>query len=278
MKNLNELFGANADAAGDAPFFHADWPAPPNVKTLISTRNGGVSGAPLPAGASKRRHFGEYPFSWLNVGAHVGDDADKVAQNRALLQTACGRPLAYLNQVHGTGVANAAESVAQTQTADASVAFDGRAACAVMTADCLPVLFCDRAGSVVAAAHAGWRSLAGGVLQNTVAAMKVNPMDVLAYLGPAIGPDSFEVGEDVRRAFCDGKPHAEAAFEPLPPQEGQAKYLADIYLLARQILQREGVTQIYGGGRCTLLEWETFFSYRRDGQTGRMVSAVWLED
>lgn len=278
MKNLNELLGATAETAANTPFFHADWPAPPNVKTLISTRNGGVSGEALPPGKSKREHFREYPFSWLNVGAHVGDDAEKVAQNRAFLQTAAGRPLAYLNQVHGTGVVNAADGAEQVLTADASVAFDGRAACAVMTADCLPVLLCDRAGSVVAAAHAGWRSLAGGVLQNTVAAMKVNPVDVLAYLGPAIGPDSFEVGEDVRRAFCGGKPHAEAAFEPLPPQNGQAKYLADIYFLARQILQEEGVTQIYGGGRCTLLEWETFFSYRRDGQTGRMVSAVWLED
>ncbi|MDO5059090.1 MAG: peptidoglycan editing factor PgeF [Neisseria sp.] len=278
MKTLDQLFQINNGASEESPFLHADWPAPPNVKTLITTRNGGVSGKPWnEAEGSKRAHFRQYPFSWLNVGAHVGDDAAAVAENRARVEAATGLPLGYLNQVHGVTVVDAADSVAEPLEADASVNSDGRAACAVMTADCLPVLFCDRAGSVVAAAHAGWRSLAGGVLQNTVAAMKVSPLEIMAYLGPAIGPDSFEVGEDVKQAFCAADPDAEAAFEPLPPQDGQAKYLADIYRLARRILHREGITQIYGGGRCTLLEWETFFSYRRDGQTGRMVSAVWLE-
>ena len=141
-----------------------------------------------------------------------------------------------------------------------------------MTADCLPVLLCDRAGSVVAAAHAGWRGLAGGVLENTIDAMQAAPADLLAWLGPAIGPDAFEVGGDVLAAFTHADPAAEAAFEPI----GSGKYLANIYLLATQTLRRAGVSQIYGGRHCTVLERDRFFSYRRDGQTGRMVSAVWL--
>ena len=167
----------------------------------------------------------------------------------------------------------AAEHTDAPPQADASFDGTGRAACAVMTADCLPVLFCDRAGSVVAAAHAGWRGLAGGILQNTVAAMGIPPVEILAYFGPAIGAESFEVGQDVFDAFVCPLPAAETAFQSI----GSGKYLADIYALARLILRREGVTQIYGGTHCTVLERDTFFSYRRDGQTGRMLSAVWLE-
>ena len=260
---MSHLFDLNA-AIGlkphdDAPFFRADWPAPANVRTLLTTRSSGIS---------------EGAYRSLNLGSHVGDRPEHVRHNRATVQAQVGAPVAYLNQVHGTHVADAAEHTAGSPPdADAAVCRSSRAACAVMTADCLPVLFCDRAGSVVAAAHAGWRGLAAGVLENTIAAMNVPPVEIMAYLGPAIGPDAFEVGQDVYDAFCARNREAEQAFVPI---EG-GRYLADIYTLARQTLRREGVNMIYGGGRCTVLERDTFFSYRRDGQTGRMASIIWLE-
>lgn len=254
MKTLSQHLGLDTP---QADFLQADWPAPANVRTLITTRKGGVSGG---------------VFGSLNLGAHVGDKPEDVARNREIVQAQTGLPVAYLNQIHSSTVVRAADALVQTLDADAAVDDTGTAVCASMTADCLPVLFCDRAGTVVAAAHAGWRGLAGGVLQNTVAAMKVPPVEIMAYLGPAIGPDAFEVGQDVWDAFCLPMPAAEAAFEAI----GGGKYLADIYALARLVLQREGVTQIYGGKHCTVLERDTFFSYRRDGQTGRMVSLIWL--
>lgn len=253
--DLNVAIGLHAN---NTAFLHADWPAPDNVKTLITTRNGGMS---------------EGVYASLNVGVHVGDDAEHVAQNRARVQQQAGVPVAYLNQTHSTDVVQAADALAQLVDADASVDSSGRAACAVMTADCLPVLFCDRAGTVVAAAHAGWRGLAGGILQNTIAAMKVSPLEIMAYLGPAIGPEAFEVGQDVWDAFCLPMPSADAAFTPI----GEGKYLADIYALAKTVLKHAGVTQVYGGTHCTVLERDTFFSYRREGQTGRMVSLIWLD-
>ncbi|SNB67345.1 Laccase domain protein YfiH [Kingella negevensis] len=240
-------------------FFHANWIAPQNVKTLITTRNGGVS-------------LGK--FSSLNVGTHVGDNPEHVAKNREIVQQQVSVPMAYLNQIHSADVVRATDSVNIPLDADASWDNSGSVACAVMTADCLPVLFCDRAGTVVAAAHAGWRGLASGVLQNTVAAMGVEPIEIMAYFAPAIGAEAFEVGQDVFDAFVSDLPAAERAFQGI----GGGKYLADIYDLARLVLQREGVTQIFGGEHCTVLERESFFSYRRDGQTGRMVSAIWLEE
>lgn len=239
-------------------FLTADWPAPANVKTLITTRNGGVS---------------EGVYRSLNVGSHVGDNLEAVLHNREIVQEQVGLPVAYLNQIHSTIVVNAVEALGNTPDADASVDTTGTVACASMTADCLPVLFCDKAGTVVAAAHAGWRGLAGGVLQNTIAAMNVEPLEIMAYLAPAIGPDAFEVGQDVFDAFCAPMPEAVDAFKDI----GGGKYLADIYALARMVLHREGVNMIYGGTHCTVLERDTFFSYRRDGQTGRMVSLIWLE-
>ena len=239
-------------------FLSPVWPAPENVRALVTTRQGGVS---------------EGVFSSLNVGAHVGDVAEHVAENRARVQSAVSVPLAYLNQTHSPDVVQAAESVSSALDADASVDRSGKAACAVMTADCLPVLFCDRAGTVVAAAHAGWRGLAAGVLENTVAAMQADPADILAWFGPAIGPDAFEVGQDVWDAFCRKLPEAKTAFRSI----GEGKYLADIYALARLTLAKIGVTAVYGGEHCTVLERNNFFSYRRDGQTGRMVSLIWLE-
>lgn len=242
----------------DTPFFHANWDAPKNVHTLISTRVGGVS---------------EGVYASLNMGAHVGDKPEHVARNRALMQAHVSVPIVYLDQVHGVNVVQAADGVGTLQKADASVDSSGKVACAVMTADCLPVLFCDVSGSVVAAAHAGWRGLAAGVLQNTIAAMKVAPEQIMAYLAPAIGAEAFEVGQDVFDAFCGTHPDARAAFVAI----GEGKYLADIYQLARQVLTQAGVSYISGGEHCTVLERERFFSYRRDGQTGRMASVIWLE-
>lgn len=253
--DLNAAIGLRA---GSDVFLYADWPAPARVKTLITTRNGGVS---------------EGVYRSLNLGAHVGDKPEDVAENRARVQSQTGVPVAYLNQTHSADVVQAAEALIRMPDADGSVDSTGGVACAVMTADCLPVLFCDRAGTVVAAAHAGWRGLANGILQHTVAAMQVPPLEIMAYLGPAIGPDAFEVGQDVWDAFCQNMPQADAAFAPI----GSGKYLVDIYALARLVLLREGVTQIYGGTHCTVLERDTFFSYRREGQTGRMASMIWLE-
>lgn len=253
--DLNTAIGIPAT---DTPFFTADWPAPAHVKTLITTRHGGCS---------------QGVYAGLNLGVHVGDDPEAVRKNRATVQAQVPVPVAYLNQTHSTTVVRAADALEKLTDADAAVDSDGLAACAAMTADCLPVLFCDRAGTAVAAAHAGWRGLAGGILENTVRAMNVPPVEIMAYLAPAIGPDAFEVGQDVKDAFCGKMPEAESAFEDI----GGGKYLADIYALARQTLHREGVTQIYGGDRCTVLERDTFFSYRRDGQTGRMASIIWLE-
>lgn len=255
IKTLNQIIDLPEP---NQSFIAPNWHAPKNIRALMTTRQGGVSTG---------------VFSSLNMGAHVGDKPECVAQNRAIVQQQVSVPIAYLNQTHSTRVVQATDALVQLLDADAVVDNTGKAACGVMTADCLPVLFCDRAGSVVAAAHAGWRGLAGGVLQNTIAAMNVPPVEIMAYLGPAIGADAFEVGQDVWNAFVAKNPVAEQAFKSL----GKGKYLADIYLLARQILQHEGVSQISGGEHCTVLERDTFFSYRRDGQTGRMLSVIWLD-
>ena len=235
----------------------ADWPAPAGVRTLLTTRNGGVS-----IGA----------FASLNLGDHVGDDPAAVTENRARLRRQLPAEPLWLNQVHGDRVVDAAMAEGRPD-ADASLARERGLVCAVLTADCLPLLLCDLDGRVVAAAHAGWRGLCQGVIENTVAAMGVPGGRLLAYLGPAIGPESFEVGDDVRAAFLAVDPATDAAFKPTLP----GKWLADIYLLARQCLAALGVERVYGGGRCTLREPASFFSYRRDGQSGRMASLIWIE-
>ena len=236
-----------------------DWPAPTRVKSRMTTREGGVSQA---------------PWASLNLGDHVGDDPRHVAANRARLhQQLPGEP-AWLRQVHSARVVQIGQD--SNREADAAYSRLTGQVCAVLTADCLPVLFCDRAGSVVAAAHAGWRGLAGGVLEATVAAMQVQPDEILAWMGAAIGPQAFEVGDEVRQVFV--AQHAEAALAFLPhPEAVPGKWLADIYQLARIRLDHVGVQAIYGGGRCTYQEAETFYSYRRDGVTGRMASLIWLE-
>lgn len=232
-----------------------EWPAPATVHALQTTRHGGFS---LP------------PFDSLNLGTHVGDNAWTVAANRQQLNAYVPAEPVWLEQVHGTEVVIAEQSGCVPR-ADACVARKAHAVCVVMTADCLPVLFCDDAGTVVGAAHAGWRGLAEGVLEATIAAMQVPGARIMAWLGPAIGPQAFEVGEEVRERFLAQDARAEFAFTPKA-----GKYLADLYLLARQRLDALGVYRVYGGDFCTWTESERFYSYRRDGQTGRMASLVWL--
>lgn len=238
-----------------------DWPAPPTVRAWTTTRTGGVS-----TGA----------FAAMNLGLHSGDDVVRVQQNRAILAAQMdGARIAWLEQVHGVQVldAEAACAAATPPQADASVATTPQVACAVMTADCLPVLLCEAHGRVVAAAHAGWRGLAAGVLEATVARMGVPPATVMAWLGPAIGAQAFEVGEDVRSAFLAVDADCGAAFVAA---DAPGKWWADLYALARRRLARAGVTRVYGGGLCTVKDVARFFSWRRDGgRCGRMVSVIW---
>ncbi|CAI1906363.1 Laccase domain protein yfiH [Serratia quinivorans] len=235
-----------------------DWPLPAGVKACSTTRHGGIS---LP------------PYDSLNLGTHVGDDARAVADNRQRLVEGAGLPQmpVWLDQIHGTRVVRLDGQTPADLQADAVYSNVPGQVCAVMTADCLPVLFCSQAGDEVAAAHAGWRGLCNGVLEQTLAAFAAEPGCISAWLGPAIGPQQFEVGPEVRAAFIAVDDAAAAAFTP----QGD-KFLADIYLLARQRLQRAGIHAIYGGDRCTVSEISHFFSYRRDGITGRLASLIWL--
>ncbi len=230
-----------------------DWPAPTGVWALTTTRLGGVSPA---------------PYDSLNLGDHVGDAPQAVAENRRILREVLPSEPRWLSQVHGCSVADAGES--GPCEADAAIALEPGRVCAVLTADCLPVLLCDKAGTRVAAVHAGWRGLADGVLEATVARMAGD--ELMAWLGPAIGPDAFEVGDEVREAFLERDPGAEAAFQPSP----QGRWLADLYTLARRRLAAAGVGAVYGGGLCTYTDSERFYSYRRDGVTGRIASLIWL--
>ncbi|MFU2315981.1 purine nucleoside phosphorylase YfiH [Rahnella sp. PCH160] len=236
------------------------WPQPASVRSCATTRNGGIS---LP------------PYGSLNLGSHVGDSPDHVATNRQRLAELGGLPSAphWLEQVHGTDVV---ELTLQTPSlpaliADAAYTCEPGLVCAAMTADCLPVLFCNQSGDEVASAHAGWRGLCEGVLENTVSRFTSTPEKVMAWLGPAIGPSQFEVGAEVREAFVAFDPASSAAFMP-----AGEKFMADIYLLARLRLQAAGVTAIYGGEYCTVSDSIQFYSYRRDGITGRLASLIWL--
>ena len=235
-----------------------DWPMPAGVKACSTTRHGGIS---------------ESPYDSLNLGTHVGDVATCVATNRWRLVEQAGLPQmpVWLEQVHGTRVLHLDGKVVADVQADAVYSRVAGQVCAVMTADCLPVLFCSLAGDEVAAAHAGWRGLCAGVLEQTLAQFNAAPASIIAWLGPAIGPQQFEVGEEVKQAFISIDPVSASAFVP-----SGTKYLADIYLLAHLRLQAAGIHAIYGGDRCTVSEKQQFFSYRRDGITGRMASLDWL--
>jgi YfiH family protein len=234
-----------------------DWPKPANVKALQTTRAGGTSSA---------------PYDSLNLGDHVGDSPLSVARNRMLLSSLQPSEPVWLEQVHGTTVADADQASCVPQ-ADACIAHGRAAVCVVMTADCLPILLCDKQGSVVGAVHAGWKGLARGVIEAAVQAMAVSPQNLMAWLGPAISQDAFEVGDEVRAMFVATQSQASSAF--IPGQSG--KWFADIYALARLRLNALGITQIYGGGYCTFRDIERFFSYRRDGVTGRMGTFIWLD-
>lgn len=243
-----------------------DWPVPANVMALQTIRAGGVSVA---------------PYDSLNLGSHVGDNPLAVARNRILLNGLLPSEPVWLEQVHGTAVASADAASCRTR-ADACVARRRGAVCVVMTADCLPVLLCDEDGTVVGAAHAGWKGLAAGVIEATVKEMGVAPHKLLAWLGPAISREHFEVGDEVRTAFIAHDAQAASAFIPAPlagdgqGREGEQKYRADLYLLARQRLNALGITRVSGGTECTYARAERFFSYRRDGVTGRMGTFIWL--
>ncbi len=245
------------------PGLAVQWDAPPNVRAFMTTREGGVSTG---------------RFSSLNLGAHVGDDPHAVARNRQrLMEQLKARP-AWLHQVHGAEVVSADAVVAGgSGPADAAVTITPGIACCVLVADCLPVLFAARNGRAVAAAHAGWRGLAGGVLENslrTVAqAADCAVGDVMAWLGPCIGPQAFEVGDEVREAFgSSGQSH----FATHVRSDGSSAWLADLPALARQRLQSAGMREISGGTWCTVGDASAFFSYRRDGVTGRLAAAVCL--
>ena len=237
-----------------------DWPVASHVRALFTTRTGGVSTG---------------PYASFNLGTSTDDDPAAVAANRARLRALLPQEPRWLKQVHGSRVVEA-EAVEDMPDADASVAREPGTVCAILVADCMPVLFSDRAGSVVAAAHAGWRGLAAGVIDNTIAAMAssgVTAHDVLAWIGPGIGPRAFQVGDDVYDTYTRDDAGAASAFT----RDLTGKWLADLPMLARRKLARCGVTHIYGGDRCTYSEPSRFYSYRREGVTGRMGAFIWRE-
>lgn len=235
-----------------------NWPSPKNVRSIQTTRLGGVSKA---------------PYNSLNLGDHVSDNPLNVVRNRQLLSSVVPTEPVWLEQVHGTLAVNAALSRCITK-ADASFSTEFNVVCATMTADCLPVLLCDQAGTVVAAIHAGWRGLCHGVIESTINQMAVDNHQLMAWLGPAIGPNAFEVGHEVREEFIRHDPNAELAFKP-----HDERWSANLYQLAKQRLRQCGVSAIYGGedeGYCTYSDEARFFSYRRDNITGRMATLIWL--
>lgn len=240
-----------------------DWPASARVRAATSLRSGGVSAA---------------PFDSLNLAAHVGDARAAVETNRLRLRQALALPASpcWLRQVHGTHVQRLPPPAAGAMEpgADAAWTSETGVVCAVLTADCLPLLLCDAAGTCVAAVHAGWRGLAAGIIERCVAALPVPPARLLAWLGPAIGPDAFEIGAEVRERFVGQDPAAADAFRP---GSRAGKYLGDLYALARLRLGAAGVRSVHGGGFCTVGQPQCFYSYRRDGRCGRMATLVWLD-
>ncbi|HVE89687.1 MAG TPA: peptidoglycan editing factor PgeF [Burkholderiaceae bacterium] len=247
-------------------WIHPDWPAPANVRALITTRAGGSSRGP----------YGAPPLDsdGMNVGFASGDDVADVTANRALLRAALPADPRWLNQVHGSTVVDAAQ-MQSGAVADASFADAPHVVCVVSIADCMPVLFADASGRCVGVAHAGWRGLAAGVIQATARAMRErldNPRaELLAYLGPAIGPAHFEVGAEVRDAMQANLPKARRAFAAL----SGGKYIADLFALGRQALDQASVTRVYGGLDCTFSDPARFYSFRRDRTTGRHAALIW---
>ena len=241
-----------------SPIF-PDWPAPANVVAACTTREGGVSAA---------------PYGSLNPASHVGDEPQLTLANRELIKQALSLPSEplWLDQVHGSKIVDLAGEFNQPPEADAAISSDINRVCVVQTADCLPVLICDQQGLQVAAVHAGWRSLAAGIVSKTVALFNARPEELLGWLGPAISAQHFEVGAEVRSAFLSLSAQNEQAFEP---SVSRGHFMADLYLLAKIQLRSAGVTQVFGGEYCTYTDSARFFSYRRDGQTGRMASLIY---
>lgn len=232
-----------------------DWPAPPGVMAFSTTREGGASTG---------------PWASLNLGANCGDEPENVAQNRQLINRSLPSPVRWLRQVHGTTVVQQSGETGIEPEADAVVSDRPARVCAVLTADCLPVFFCNRSGDRVGIAHAGWRGLAAGVLQSTIEALGESPDSLMAWLGPAIGPAAYEVGGEVVRAFPDERsevavPHGD-------------RFLLDLYAIARLKLEAAGIGAVYGGGLCTFSDAGRFYSFRRDGVTGRMANLIWIEE
>lgn len=252
----------------ETAWIEADWPAPPGVRAITTRRFG--------AGSSQA------PFDTFNLGLRGGDDVDVVAGNRQQLIEALALPATprWLQQVHGVAVARFdAASTIDTDIepqADASVTDAAGEVLAILTADCLPVVFAAQGGGEVAAAHAGWRGLAAGVLENTVRTMRTAPRDLMVWLGPAAGPEAYEIGAEVRDAFLAHDPAAEVAFVATRPNH----WKVDLYALARQRLAAVGIdpANVYGGDRCTISEADDFFSHRRDGRSGRIATLVWMTE
>ena len=240
-----------------------DWPAPSWVHAITTTRQGGVSQA---------------NYATLNLGEHVDDHPQDVAINRQQLRAALDLPAEplWLRQVHGRNIV-LAEQATPGVTADGAQSRSPGQICAVLTADCLPVLLCDRAGTRVSAVHAGWRGLADGVIEAAIEALEVPGSSLLAWLGPAIGPHAFEVGSEVRAAFIAHDASAASAFQPQGEGWGERWY-ANLYQLARQRLAAQGITEVYGGEYCSYTDSARFYSYRRDGRTGRMATMIWMSD
>jgi len=234
-----------------------DWPAAGNVRALVTTRAGGAS-------------LGQY--AGMNLATRVGDDPRAVERNRGILRRHLPADPIWLEQVHGTEVIDA-ECASPPARADGAVAHTPHHVCAVLTADCLPILLAGRTGDVVGVAHAGWRGLAQGVIEATLGRMRISGEDVVAWLGPGISQAAYEVGRDVYEAFVGQDPEARGAFRAGAP----GKYNADLYALAQRHLRNAGVTAVHGGGFCTYGEADRFYSYRRDGATGRMATVIWME-
>jgi purine-nucleoside/S-methyl-5'-thioadenosine phosphorylase / adenosine deaminase len=235
-----------------------DWPSSHRVHALTTLRSGG---------------FSDGPYAGFNLATHTGDVADAVARNRRLLRSGLQLPSepVWLSQVHGRSVLRADKAGAAAE-ADGSWSDHSGTVCVVLTADCLPLLLCDRTGSRVAAVHAGWRGLHRGIISAALETLSVPVRDLLVWLGPAIGADAFEVGQDVHELFVQKNPENSTAFRP----RGAAHWLCDLYALARIELRALGVESVYGGDFCTFTGTEQFYSYRRDGKTGRMASLIWL--
>lgn len=239
------------------PVIAPSWPAPSHIRACTTTRGGGVS---------------RPPYHSLNLAHHVGDRAEAVKANRIRLQQSLLLPSepSWLEQIHGKRIVSASQGPGQR--GDASIACEPGPVCAILTADCLPLLLCDRKGTRVAAVHAGWRGLAAGIIEAAISALEIPEDRLLAWLGPAIGPSAFEVGSEVREVFLEQDRRHASAFRA----HGQNRWLADIYQLARQYLTQQGVRSIYGGPYCTVTDSQRFYSYRREGPTGRMATLIWL--